>query len=326
MKRRLLLSGNDGLGRFLAATFFVTMAAPVWMGWSSYRSIDRIEAQQRRAARMAELKGAIVHMDEVLTMSARMAAATGDPQWERRYRTFEPKLDAAIKEAMELVPAAGSGEVAAKTDAANIALVAMENRAFELVRKSRHNEATAILFGDEYTRHKRAYAEGMIEFSAVIDERINNTLGQNRHVAMNHALVAGTVVALLAFIWVVFLRAARRWRASLAENEDRLIHQSEDLSELNRSLEKKVEQRTRKLAESNESLTQEVADRRCVEERLRKTVQELERFNRLTVGRENRMIELKREINEMARKAGVAPPYDSQIVTAELPAGDEEGI
>ncbi|KKL70517.1 hypothetical protein LCGC14_2104110, partial [marine sediment metagenome] len=42
-----------------------------------------------------------------------------------------------------------------------------------------------------------------------------------------------------------------------------------------------------------------------------------ERFNRLAVGREQRMIELKREVNEMARKAGVAPPYDSALVTGE---------
>lgn len=36
---------------------------------------------------------------------------------------------------------------------------------------------------------------------------------------------------------------------------------------------------------------------------------DLERFDRLAVGRERRMIELKREVNEMASKAGVKPPY-----------------
>ena len=252
MKCRLPLFGKDGLGKFLAVTFFLTMAGPLWMAWSSYHSIDSIEDHQRRAARMTELNGAIIHMDEVLTMSARMAAATGDEQWERRYRTFEPKLDAAIKEAMELVPAAGSGEMAAKTDAANIALVAMEYRAFELVRQNRLDEATAILFGDEYARQKQAYAEGMIEFSGVIDERINNALAENRHNAMHHAFVAGTAVVLLAFIWVVFLRIIRRWHASLAENEARLIRQSKDLAELNRSLDAKVAQRTAALAGATE--------------------------------------------------------------------------
>ncbi len=54
----------------------------------------------------------------------------------------------------------------------------------------------------------------------------------------------------------------------------------------------------------------DITDRKKAEEELLATVHELERFNRLAVGRENRMIELKREVNELARKAGVAPPYD----------------
>ncbi len=49
-----------------------------------------------------------------------------------------------------------------------------------------------------------------------------------------------------------------------------------------------------------------------------KGTHEIERFNRLAVGRETRMIELKREVNEMARKAGIAPPYDLAFVE---PAG-----
>ncbi len=42
----------------------------------------------------------------------------------------------------------------------------------------------------------------------------------------------------------------------------------------------------------------------------------VERFNRLAVGSETRMIELKREVNEMARKAGVTPPYDAVLAGA----------
>ncbi len=47
---------------------------------------------------------------------------------------------------------------------------------------------------------------------------------------------------------------------------------------------------------------------------LREYTAEVERFNRMAVGREERMIELKREVNEMAREAGVGPPYDLSFV------------
>ncbi len=60
----------------------------------------------------------------------------------------------------------------------------------------------------------------------------------------------------------------------------------------------------------------EIVERRRAEEELAVTVDELWRFDRLAVGREERMIELKREVNEMARKAGLSPPYDSALVEA----------
>ena len=88
--------------RLLTAALVLTgaiLVATVWLAVDSYRDIATVKL---RDPRIQELSGTIVHLDEVLTMSARMAAATGNPYWEQRYRRFEPQLDAAIKEAMEL--------------------------------------------------------------------------------------------------------------------------------------------------------------------------------------------------------------------------------
>jgi len=60
----------------------------------------------------------------------------------------------------------------------------------------------------------------------------------------------------------------------------------------------------------------DVTERDRAAVRLQATVTDLERFNRLAVGREERMMELKREVNEMARKAGIAPPYDPAVVSS----------
>jgi PAS domain S-box-containing protein len=59
-----------------------------------------------------------------------------------------------------------------------------------------------------------------------------------------------------------------------------------------------------------QGVVRDITERKAVEQQNRKHIEEMERFNRLAVGRELRMIELKREVNEMARKAGVDPPYD----------------
>jgi hypothetical protein len=48
-------------------------------------------------------------------------------------------------------------------------------------------------------------------------------------------------------------------------------------------------------------------------EGLRLRNEDLERFNRLSVGREMQMIELKMEINELCRRAGEAPRYKTEF-------------
>jgi hypothetical protein len=46
---------------------------------------------------------------------------------------------------------------------------------------------------------------------------------------------------------------------------------------------------------------------------LQKSVEELQRFNRAAVGRELRMIELKKEINALCAAAGQPPRYPSKF-------------
>jgi len=58
------------------------------------------------------------------------------------------------------------------------------------------------------------------------------------------------------------------------------------------------------------AIVSDITERREAEEHLAMTLQKLERFNRLAMGREIRMIELKREVNDMAHKAQRPAPYD----------------
>ena len=85
--------------KLLTGALAISVLLMVGLVWVGYRSCLKMDGVQRQSLRIKELQGVIVHLDEVLTMSARMAAATGDLAWERRYRQFDPQLDAAVKEA-----------------------------------------------------------------------------------------------------------------------------------------------------------------------------------------------------------------------------------
>ena len=94
-----------------------------------------------------------------------MAAGSGNLDWETRYRKYEPQLDQAIQHAVQLDPDA-AGKAAAATGEANIALVDMERRAFELVRQGKRAEAQRLLSSDQYEAQKAIYAEGMTNLNS----------------------------------------------------------------------------------------------------------------------------------------------------------------
>lgn len=55
---------------------------------------------------------------------------------------------------------------------------------------------------------------------------------------------------------------------------------------------------------------EDITERRNAEEAMARQLQELRRWYEVTLGREGRMVELKREINTLALRLGEAPPYD----------------
>lgn len=125
--------------------------------WDSYQDL---RAAQGREMRLQQLTGTITYLDEVLTMSARMNAATGDTSWEARYQRYEPQLDGAIQEAKALAPPSYVSSAAVQTDKANVALVEMEHHSFDLVRAGDMSGASALLASPQYEQQKQLYAEG----------------------------------------------------------------------------------------------------------------------------------------------------------------------
>ena len=188
---------------------------------NAYRALEEVSTHELR---LQGLIGRIVHLDEVLTMSARMAAATGELRWEERYRRFEPELDAAIQEAGRLASESYAA-FAAETEAANRQLIAMERRAFVLVREGRREEAAAILFSAAYEQGKGVYAAGVQALTSAIEERsrqVRQSYGQEVVQAWALAIVSA-VLLLLAWVGVVGLIQKNLAERTRAEQERRRL-------------------------------------------------------------------------------------------------------
>lgn len=184
--------------RFLTVAVLLTAAVLCWFGWNTYNSYQVTRIVRQRHFQVQELQGVIMHLDEVLTMSAHMAAATGDLAWERRYLHFEPILDYTIKKVIEIVPSAYSGDGANETDEANLKLDEMEHQALDLVRQNRRAEAQNILISVEYEAQKQVYAEGMAKVAAMLKKDASKLLkSEQQNAFMNSIAVIVALPTLL---------------------------------------------------------------------------------------------------------------------------------
>lgn len=255
--------------KVLAVAVVVTMllfALFCFQVWDSYRDF---RTTQTLYFRLQELSSVIVHYDEVLTMSALMGAATGNLQWEKRHREFEPRLDAAIKETMKLAPEIFVDDAVANTDAANSKLIAMENRAFDLVRKEQREAAMTLLSGEEYEEQKIIYSEGMEKINAAIQARIKSALRVQRRRSSFTVSFVLTILPILIFAWLSVVRMLGRHIAEQRREE-------KDLKRDRDELERRIEERTANLNVANEQLKQEIVERSQAEEELLKTKEHLD--------------------------------------------------
>ena len=178
--------------RYVRFIFSIVILAGV--GWFACGLIERLDEFESQEDEMAELRGTILHFDEVLTMSARIAAATGDLKWESHYRMFEAQLDEAIKKAKKLAPKDFVGRAAARAAVPNITLVAMENESFDLVRQGNLQAAAKSLYSPEYEKQKSLRKEGMEQYTTTLQDHIGNKKNK----------FYGTVLLFLIFLVFIF--------------------------------------------------------------------------------------------------------------------------
>jgi two-component system cell cycle sensor histidine kinase/response regulator CckA len=247
--------------RALIIACVLTLTALAWFGVMTLDQRHDGAVALDRVSRIEELRGVIVHLDEVLTMSARMAAATGNPRWEERYRQFAPHLDTAITEAIRLGTNSASIAATTRTNIANTKLVAMEDRAFALVRDGRRKDAEALLTSPEYETQKTIYADGITSTANQLRREFDEQVRDDQHTDLLSILAALVVATMSVVACVLTARGVQRWRAQLLDSIDRRITAEEGLRRAHGELETRVTERTTELATANRTLQEEIVER-----------------------------------------------------------------
>ncbi len=242
----------------LVATITVTLTGSLlltggstWNIWNIYKGFRSTVAKQFQ---LEKSSGEIVHLDEVLTMSARMAASTGDLKWEARYRQFEPKLTAAIDKTLAGVTADIRAE-ASKTDDANNKLVAFEDQAFKLVHQGKSPQALKLLMGPQYSAQKKIYAAGNDKVLGRIDQLIQQQLRNYEQNLLTSITFAAIVLPILLASWLLVLSAVQDYIRDRQTAQANLQKSQENLLALNEALQVEADSRQRQ-----ETLTREESE------------------------------------------------------------------
>jgi diguanylate cyclase (GGDEF)-like protein len=151
--------------------------------------------------------------DALLTDSAHLAVATGNPSYEQRYNRIAPRLGQVLEATAELVDTREARTRLAEVEESNRALIRIEERSFELARQGRSERAQDLLDGTRYLREKSRYAASAAEayrtFLASSDAKAR-LVNQHRLAAVLIALLGGIVLLVLGAFQVRLSRVHKR--------------------------------------------------------------------------------------------------------------------
>jgi len=198
------------------------------LGWGIWKSYLDHKWAEEHSFPIQSLRSQIVLFDEILTMSASMAAATGDRQWQNRYSKYEPQLKTAIKSLDVLVKKTLDSDAAMKTGEANDKLVEMEDEIFELVGQKRLDDARSIVASENYQKQKELFWNSMKQIAEELQEYINTNLENDRKrafIALESVLL-GLPLLTIIWLWTLikmqhYLKERDRAEQELKVNEER---------------------------------------------------------------------------------------------------------
>ncbi|MFJ2684306.1 putative bifunctional diguanylate cyclase/phosphodiesterase [Pseudomonas sp. NPDC087342] len=202
---------------FSIATLLIAFVGQRLLFEQAFRAASELSASAMSAA------ADIILADERLTMSANMAAQTGERRWIDRYNSYIPEIDNAIKIATAIASPQVAELLERETKLANDMLVEMERRSFVAVQEGDLARAKMILDSEAYLQEKNILKDGSNRFlNSVIDATRNRM--ETVQFLGNVALLTLLSISILAggLFWAL---TSRRINASETSNliaEDKL--------------------------------------------------------------------------------------------------------
>lgn len=198
----------------------LTLISQVFFIYSDWKSYQYFKETSRSKSNLSDLVTTISTLDEATTMSAIMCATTGDTIWKNRYYSLLPELDSAVSRAKREAPVFFANKAADQTDKANIKLAGIEKDVFRLIAEKKILEAQTLINSKEYKKQKQLYKEGFLQMQTAINKRNTKQYAEENKKFSLNMLSSTLLIALLAFIWFIIIRSARKYEKQLLLAEE----------------------------------------------------------------------------------------------------------
>ena len=219
--------GEEARMSSMRALFLATLASLTLIGLAAhfnYANSERARLDFERSAELIQLSNDIRYYDEVLTVSASMAAVAPDQeyaQWEERYKSHALLL----KESMDRAVTPTTKEPLAQLEEVNARLNAKEMESFALLAQSKNKEAKQIIASPEYRRLKADSLKIMEQLSSSLHSESQALITQIDNREARARTLRRSGLGLTIGMWLIFAmrnhRLSKMVRSYTQELDDR---------------------------------------------------------------------------------------------------------
>jgi len=214
--------GNPFPVKVLMVALVVPMIVIGILGWYVWNTYWTFQKSEINFVRLREIHGRIIYLDEVSTTSARMAVATGNNHWEKRYLGFMPQREVAMTAARKLAPGIFDTEEAQAMHTSKRKLLELEARALDAVRTGRRDLASVLVFGSEYEKLKKVYDTGTETIATILQEQAEAGLLSQRKRTLLAVFAVAVALPVLLFAWFGILRMIGNYIRERKKAEDKI--------------------------------------------------------------------------------------------------------
>jgi sigma-B regulation protein RsbU (phosphoserine phosphatase) len=181
-------------------TLFIPLIVNFWQYYQNFNTLVVKEIQ------LQKLNNQLIYVQEVLFNSAQIYVATGEKDYEARYREYETKLNSLILESVQIAPEIYNNSELVKLEEVNKYLLEIESKSLELSLLGKSQEAQNLLKSEDYLKARKNYVLTLENIQTKIEQKISDNINQNRRRLLLSALGSSSILAILIPLWIYALK------------------------------------------------------------------------------------------------------------------------